>query len=116
MKAAIFVLAGMLIAGAASAQEEKKAPIDVVFCIDCPGSMGGIIETAKQKIWRIVNEIARAKPTPRLRIGLIGYGDADRSHRMYPLSDDLDLVYQNLMTFKDEGWGDEWVGLAIGEA
>ena len=64
-----------------------KAHIDVVFAIDCSGSMGPVIETAKKKVWTIVNEIARAKPSPVLRIGLIGYGNANRT---FPLSDDLD--------------------------
>jgi hypothetical protein len=92
---------------------EDKPAIDVVFCIDCSGSMGGVIETAKQKVWAIVNEVARAKPAPELRIGLIAYGNKTGPFRQYPLSNDLDEVYKNLLTFKDEGWGDEYVGLAI---
>jgi hypothetical protein len=99
---------------APSAAERPR--VDVVFCIDCSGSMGGVIETAKQKVWSIVNEVAKARPTPQLRIGLMGYGDADRQFRVFPLSDDLDEVYKNLMTFKDEGWGDEFVGLMIHKA
>lgn len=90
-----------------------KPAIDIVFAIDCSGSMGGVIETAKQKVWTIVNEVARAKPSPTLRIGLLGYGDGERTFRRFDLSDDLDEVYKNLMTFKDEGWGDEYVGLVI---
>lgn len=91
----------------------NKPHIDIVFAIDCSGSMGGVIETAKQKVWTIVNEVGKAKPTPVLRIGLMGYGNADASYRKFDLSDDLDEVYKNLMTFKDEGWGSEYVGLAI---
>jgi hypothetical protein len=98
------------------ARAEDKPHVDVVFCIDCSGSMGGVIETAKMKVWDIVNQISKAKPSPILRIGLIGYGNADRSHRMFELSDDLDAVYKNLLTFKDEGWGDEYVGLAVHKA
>lgn len=105
------LLCGFALPG--SAQEPNKAHIDIVFCIDCSGSMGGVIETAKQKVWAIVNEVAKARPAPVLRIGLLGYGNADRQFRSFPLSDDLDEVYKNLMTFKDEGWGDEWVGLAV---
>jgi hypothetical protein len=95
---------------------DGQAHIDVVFAIDCSGSMGPVIETAKKKVWTIVNEIAKARPAPVLRIGLIGYGDADRVFRSFPLSDDLDTVYGNLMTFKDEGWSDEYVGLAVHKA
>lgn len=90
-----------------------KPSIDLVFAIDCSGSMGGVIETAKQKVWTIVNEVGKAKPAPRLRIGLLGYGDGSRTFRRFDLSDDLDEVYKNLMTFKDEGWGEEYVGLVI---
>ena len=97
----------------ASASTTTKPAIDIVFAIDCSGSMGGVIETAKQKVWTIVNQVATAKPSPTLRIGLLGYGDGDRTFRRFNLSDDLDEVYKNLMTFKDEGWGDEYVGLVI---
>ena len=88
-------------------RSSDRPNIDIVFCIDCSGSMGGVIETAKQKVWSIVNEIAKAKPSPILRIGLFGYGDADEQFRKFELSDDLDEVYKNLMTFRDEGWGDD---------
>ena len=91
----------------------QKAHIDIVFAIDCSGSMGPVIETAKQKVRTIVNEVAKAKPSPILRIGLIGYGNGDQSYRKFDLSDDLDEVYKNLSTFKDEGWSDEYVGRVI---
>lgn len=116
MKKLIVVVALLLPTATAAAQEVSPPAVDVVFCIDCSGSMSDIIETAKRKVWSIVTEIAKAKPTPRLRIGLIGYGNADREHRFFPLTDNLDEVYQNLVTFKVEGWGDEWVGLAIKKA
>src|SRR5205814_555722 len=90
--------------------------VDVVFCIDCSGSMGPVIDTAKQKVWAIVNEVAKIKPTPILRIGMYGYGNGNGPFRKFELSDDLDTVYSNLMTFKDEHWGDEYVGLVIQQA
>ena len=80
MKAFTIIAAVLLVGGMVGAQqapvevtapkaEPVKPTIDVVFCIDCSGSMGQIIETAKRKIWSIVNEIAKARPVPRLRIG-----------------------------------------------
>ena len=55
---------------------KKKAPqIEVVFCLDTTGSMGGLIEAAKQKIWSISNQIANGKPTPELKIGLVAFRD-----------------------------------------
>ena len=97
-------------------RSSDRPNIDIVFCIDCSGSMGDVIETAKQKVWSIVNEVAKAKPSPVLRIGLFGYGNADRDFRKFELSDDLDEVYKNLMTFRDEGWGEEYVGMQVHKA
>ena len=94
-------------------EKANKPSIDIVFAIDCSGSMGGVIETAKQKVWDVVNTVATAKPSPRLRIGLLAYGDGDRTWRRFDLSDDLDTVYGNLTKFRDEGWGDEFVGQAV---
>jgi hypothetical protein len=88
----------------------------VVFCVDRSGSMDQVIDTAKRKIWTIVNEIAQQKPTPILRIGLIGYGSADKDIKFFPLSNDLDKVYENLSTFKCDMGGDEWVGWAMLQA
>src|SRR6476469_2506037 len=76
---------------------DDKPHIDIVFCIDCSGSMGPVIETAKQKVWAIVNQTAKAKPSPALRIGLFGYGNLDHTSRSFPMTDDLDEVYKNLM-------------------
>jgi hypothetical protein len=114
------LVAGFLTLGssvfAADAAANDKPKIDIVFCIDCSGSMGPVIETAKQKVWAIVNEVARAKPSPELRIGLIGYGNAMGPFRTFALTSDLDEVYKNLLPFNDRLGGDEYVGLAIHKA
>jgi len=101
---------------AADAPAAEKPRIDIVFCIDCSGSMGPVIETAKQKVWAIVNQVAKAKPSPELRIGLIGYGNAMGPFRTFALTSDLDEVYKNLLPFDDRLGGDEFVGLAIHKA
>jgi hypothetical protein len=94
----------------------QRGKVDVVFCVDRSGSMERVIETAKRKIWTIVNEVAQQKPTPILRIGLIGYGSADLDIKFFPLSTDLDKVYEHLSTFKCDMGGDEWVGWALKQA
>ena len=114
MKAMMAILA--LMAAPLAAQEVERPRVDVVFCIDRSGSMQQVIDTAKRKVWTIVNEIGRAKPAPILRIGLIGYGSADREFKMFPLSSDLDKVYEDLLTFRTDMGGDEWVGAAIRKA
>jgi len=50
-------------------------PVDLAICLDTSGSMSGLIESAKQKLWAVVNELASATPTPDLRVGLIHYGN-----------------------------------------
>ena len=37
--------------------------IDVVFVLDTTGSMSGLIQTAKDKIWSIATTMASAQPT-----------------------------------------------------
>jgi len=85
-----------------------KTQIEVVFVLDTTSSMSGLIEGAKLKIWAIANEIIKAKPTPELKIGLVAYRDIGDAYvtRVFDLSDDLDLVYKNLLSFRAEGGGD----------
>ena len=79
--------------------------IDVVFVLDTTGSMGGLIQTAKEKIWAIASTMASAQPTPELRIGLVAYRDRGDAYvtRVVDLSDDLDSVYATLMDFQADG-------------
>ena len=118
MKRTMIVMALMgLCASPLLAQDgPQRGKVDVVFCVDRSGSMDRVIETAKRKIWTIVNEVAQQKPTPILRIGLVGYGSADKDIKFFPLSTDLDKVYENLTTFRCDMGGDEWVGWALLQA
>ena len=94
--------------------------VEVVFCLDTTGSMEGLIEGAKQKIWSISNKIVGGEPTPDLYIGLVGYRDYGDQYvtRVHPLDDDLDRVYENLMSFRADGGGDtpEHVNRALHDA
>jgi hypothetical protein len=99
----------------------KAAPhIEVCFVLDTTGSMGGLIEGAKQKIWSISNEIVKAKPVPVLNIGLVAYRDRgdDYVTKSFPLTDDIDSVYAHLMELRADGGGDEpeSVNQALAEA
>jgi Mg-chelatase subunit ChlD len=96
---------------AASATDNKPAAkprIEVCFVLDTTGSMSGLIEGAKQKIWSIANEMARAKPTPEIRVGLVGYRDRGDEYvlRSYDLTNDLDAVFGQLQSFQANGGGD----------
>lgn len=85
-----------------------ESVIDVVFVLDTTGSMSGLIEGAKQKIWSIANTVATAQPRPVIRMGLVGYRDRGDAYitKLMPLTDDLDAVYAELMKFEAGGGGD----------
>ena len=82
--------------------------IDVVFVLDTTGSMGGLIETAKEKIWSIATTMTSAQQAPNIRIGLVGFRDRGDEYvsRVIDLSEDLDSVYASLMDFEAKGGGD----------
>lgn len=105
----------------AAAEERPASPkVEVVFCLDTTGSMGGLIQAAKDKIWAICNQIAGGKPTPELRVGLVAYRDRGDAYvtRLFDLTDDLDAVHANLKGFQAQGGGDtpESVNQALYEA
>ncbi|NTX15336.1 VWA domain-containing protein [Myxococcus sp. CA056] len=100
-----------------------KAPrpeIEVVFVLDTTGSMSGLLEGAKAKIYSIASRIAQGRPTPHLKVGLVAYRDVgdDYVTKRFDLSDDLDTVFANLRRFEAGGGGDtpEHVGRGLGEA
>jgi len=98
-----------------------QAPrVDAVFVLDTTGSMGGLIEAAKEKIWSIATTMSQAQPAPILRLGLVAYRDRgdDYVTRVVDLSEDLDSVYATLMDFAAGGGGDgpESVNQALHEA
>ena len=87
----------------------SQAPkVDVVFVLDTTGSMSGLIQTAKEKIWSIATTMASAQQTPEIRIGLVAYRDRGDAYvtKVVDLSDDLDSVYATLMDFQADGGGD----------
>src|SRR5580765_3407042 len=55
--------------------KDNKPQVEVVFCLDTTGSMGRLIEGAKQKIWSIVNQIASGRPSPEIKVGLVAFRD-----------------------------------------
>jgi Mg-chelatase subunit ChlD len=85
-----------------------KPTIELVFVIDTTGSMGGLIEGAKQKVWSIVNEVMKSPSKPEVRMGLVAYRDHGDAYvtQVTPVTRDLDNVYNTLMAYKAEGGGD----------
>ncbi len=104
---AMRMLAAALVAVAATASTHavpanEGKPIDVVLCLDVSGSMQGLVDSAKIKLWDIVNELAKVKPAPQLRVALYSYGHdsydpkAGWVRKEIDLSTDLDEVYKKL--------------------
>jgi hypothetical protein len=105
------------LAGAQDAAAQRR-PIDLAICLDTSGSMDGLIDSARRKIWAVVNDLAVAKPTPRLRVALLTYGNDGhdaaegwvRIHQDF--TEDLDAISQALFGFTTNG-GTELVGRVL---
>lgn len=88
--------------------QQPAARLEMVFVLDTTGSMGALIEGAKQRIWGIVNEVMQESHTS-VRIGLVAYRDRGDEYvtQVLPLTADLDKVYTTLMDYRAMGGGDE---------
>ncbi len=47
--------------------------VEVVFVLDTTGSMGGLIQAAKEKIWSIASTLAQAQQAPQISMGLVAF-------------------------------------------
>ncbi len=85
-----------------------NSTLEMVFVLDTTGSMGGLLEGAKQRIWGIVNEVMQSASHPAVRVGLVAYRDRGDEYitKVLPLTADLDQVYSTLMSYRAEGGGD----------
>jgi hypothetical protein len=102
------------------AKQEYRA-VDVVICLDTSGSMEPLLDSARARIWDIVNELAGMTPTPKLRVGVLAYGtDRGTAENGWviietDLTDDLDSVYARLMALTTSG-SEEHVGRVLDTA
>lgn len=82
--------------------------LEMVFVLDTTGSMSGLIDGAKQKIWGIVNGVMQEPHSSSVRIGLVAYRDRGDAYvtQIQPLTEDLDKVYTVLMSYEADGGGD----------
>src|SRR3954454_1563237 len=116
--AAFMALTGPLMA---SEPSPGPKPIDVAICLDVSNSMDNLIGSAKKKLWDIVNDLARAKPTPRLRVALYSYGNDGYDpktgwvRKELNLTGDLDKVSEKLFALTTNG-GTEYVGRVCRDA
>jgi hypothetical protein len=120
IRTVLTVIASLLLTLTTSIAQETR-PVDVVVMLDTSGSMENLLDATRARVWDVVNELGRMKPTPELRVGLISFG-TDRSTedegyimQHLDLTDDLDEVYGELMGLTIGG-GTELVGRALNEA
>lgn len=98
--------------------------IQVAILLDTSGSMNGLIEQAKSRLWNIVNTLTTLKyegKTPEIEISLYEYENSGLSsesnyiRQISPLSTDLDLISENLFSLRTNG-GEEYCGAVIQDA
>ncbi len=126
--AALLGAALTLIPAAVAVADEKAAPapaerptIELAILLDTSGSMDGLIDQARARLWSIVNDMARTSKggsATDLRVALFEYGNdgvpAEQGHirLIVPLTDDLDEISKQLFALTTNG-GSEHCGQAI---
>lgn len=98
----------------------ENHPIDLAICLDISGSMSDLLDSVRGRVWDIVSDLSRAKPTPQLRVALITFGGEEPAGDGYivkhtDFTGDLDTAYSKLMALNTNG-GEEYVGWAIERA
>src|SRR5215216_951649 len=100
-------LTALSLSGGLSSAAAKPA-VEVAFVLDTTGSMGGLLEGAKRKIWSIATAIVDSNPDADIRIGLVAYRDIGDEYvtRTFDLTTDIQDIYAQLLEFKARGGGD----------
>lgn len=98
--------------------------IQMAILLDTSGSMSGLINQAKEQLWKIVNEVTKANKNNKdvvIEVGLFEYGKSSLPYyegylqMLSPLTDDLDTVSDELFRLRTNG-GEEYAGKVILEA
>jgi hypothetical protein len=122
-RARLTALAAFLAIGTNAAADPQTADVarrdvDLVIALDVSGSMDGLIESAKQRLWDVTNDLAQARPLPALRVAILTYGRPSYGEQTgyvrvdLPFTADLDAINATLFSFQTDG-GDEYVARAI---
>ena len=98
--------------------------VELAILLDTSGSMQGLLDQAKNRLWDVVNTMATARKhgvIPDLWVALYEYGKQSLTaesgwiRQIVPLSQDLDLISTELFKLTTNG-GDEFCGQAISRA
>ena len=101
------LFAGLLIPLSVQANAPKPV-VEVAFVLDTTGSMSGLIENAKRKIWSIATSIVDANPGAEVRMALVAYRDIGDEYvtKKFDLTTDIQGLYAELLKFRAQGGGD----------
>ena len=106
------------------AADEVKTPtryIDIAIALDVSGSMDGLLDSARQRIWDIINEFSAIKPRPTLRVALLTYGRDNYNPEDgwvkidQQLTTNLDAISESLFAYTTNG-GSEYVARVVDKA
>ncbi len=98
--------------------------VQIGILLDTSGSMYGLINQAKDQLWKIVNEVAKANKHNKdvtIQVGLFEYGKSSLPgfegylQMLSPLTSDLDKVSEELFQLRTNG-GEEYAGKVILES
>lgn len=108
-------------ASASSPAQVVKPRIQLAILLDTSSSMDGLINQAREQLWKVVNELATAKrggARPHLEVSVLEYGNDTLNAKegfirvVVPLTDDLDKVSEELFALRTNG-GSEHCGQVI---
>jgi Mg-chelatase subunit ChlD len=102
------LVAGLIAPLSAQPANASKQIVEVAFVLDTTGSMSGLIENAKRKIWSIATSIVDTNPNAEVRMALVAYRDIGDEYvtRKFELTTDIQGLYAELLKFKAQGGGD----------
>jgi len=98
--------------------------VQIGILLDTSGSMRGLINQAKDQLWKIVNEVSKANKYNKdvtIQVGLFEYGKSSLPgyegylQMLSPLTSDLDKVSEELFQLRTNG-GEEYAGKVILES
>lgn len=105
-----------------NSSQNKKTKIKLAIILDTSNSMDGLINQAKNQLWKIVTELAKTKDKngedPDIDLALYQYGNSSLSLRtgyiqlIQNFTGELDEISEKLFALKTNG-GEEYCGAVI---
>jgi hypothetical protein len=121
MSSTTVLLVTAAVTSLATPPAQHRPAVDLAICLDTSGSMSGLIDSARQSLWAIVNDLASARPAPALRVALLTYGNTGHLAENgwvnvdSPFTSDLDAISRKLFALGTNG-GEEYVGRVLQSA